>query len=129
MSTLFLIFNHQLTQLQEEDARASLGIRQITGLPPDLRDIWCQIPSHLHNISNYLEPLKNWLSSEASEGDCVLIQGDLGACFIMVRFASDKGLIPVCATTRREAAEETQADGSVKLTHQFKHQIFRKYGR
>ncbi|MEA3280185.1 MAG: CRISPR-associated protein Csx20, partial [Thermodesulfobacteriota bacterium] len=60
--------------------------------------------------------------------DYVLIQGDFGACYIMVRFAFEKGFVPVYSTTRREAVEKQQSDGAVKLVHQFKHQVFRKYG-
>jgi hypothetical protein len=55
-------------------------------------------------------------------------QGDFGATYLMVRFALEQGLIPIYATTRRKAREESQADGAVKLTHHFQHQTFRKYG-
>lgn len=129
MSTsLFLIFNHQATHRQEEDARASLGIERIVDLPPDLKDLWSQIPSDLHEIMGYLEPVKNWLKSYARENDYVLIQGDFGACYLMVNFAFVTGLIPIYSTTEREAAEEYRKDGTVNLVHQFRHRIFRKYG-
>ena len=61
-------------------------------------------------------------------GDYALIQGDFGACYIMVNFAFEQGLIPIYSTTVREAIEEPKDDGSVKLVHQFNHQIFRRYG-
>ncbi len=79
-------------------------------------------------INNYLEPVKSWLAENVAKSDYVLIQVDFGACYIMVHFAFEKGLIPVYSTTRREAVEEHGNDGSIKLVHQFKHQIFRKYG-
>lgn len=40
----------------------------------------------------------------------------------------EKGFVPVYSTTRREAVEEQQSDGAVRLVHNFKHQSFRKYG-
>lgn len=126
--SLFLIFNHQLTQIQKDDARSSLGIRQLVKLPPDLEELWCQIPPDLPEIADYLAPIKTWLSQRASKSDYVLIQGDFGATFIMVNFAFEKGLIPIYSTSRRNAVEEHKDDGSVKLVHQFNHQIFRKYG-
>lgn len=126
--SLFLIFNHEITPVQESDASGSLGIQQIRCLPPDLKALWHQIPPDLTEISNYLEPIKTWLADQAAESDYVLIQGDFGACYILVRFAFEKGFVPVYSTTRREAVEKQQSDGTVKLVHQFKHQVFRKYG-
>jgi len=126
--SLFLIFNHQLTGAQETDARSTLGVRRIVGLPPDLKKLWEQIPADLPELGGHLKPLKDWLGSETAEGDHVLIQGDFGACFIMVNAAFERGMVPVYATTTREAVEERDPDGSVTVTRRFRHQIFRKYG-
>ncbi|MBW1741727.1 MAG: hypothetical protein JRJ42_11475 [Deltaproteobacteria bacterium] len=127
-TSLFLIFNHQITEIQEKDARESLGVDRILDLPSDLKDLWSQIPSDLHKIMGYLEPVKKWLKSHATKNDYVLIQGDFGACYIIVNFAFEIGLIPIYSTTRRAAVEKHENDGSVKLIHQFNHQMFRKYG-
>lgn len=126
--SLFLIFNHEITPVQESDARGSLGVQQIINMPPDLKGLWRQIPPALTKIDHYLEPVKSWLVEQAAESDFVLIQGDFGACFMMVNFAFEIGLIPIYSTTEREAVEEQQSDGAVKLVHNFKHQSFRKYG-
>ena len=123
-----MIFNHRITSLQEQDARQSLGVDRITDLPPDLINLWRQIPPDLHGIDGYLEPIKAWLKGNSDKGDYVLIQGDFGACFMMVNFALEQGLIPVYSTTEREAVEEHGDNGTIKLTHQFKHHIFRRYG-
>ena len=125
--SLFLIFNHRLTQIQKDDARSSLGVGRIMHLPPDLEEIWCRIPPDVPEINDYLDPIKTWLSQQASKSDYVLIQGDFGATFIMVNFAFEKGLIPIYSTTQREAVEEQTPDGNVQLTHNFKHRIFREY--
>ena len=128
MPTLFLLFNHQFTAEQEADARVSLGVERIVSLPPDLQELWSQIPADLPELWGYLEPLRAWLADQAEGGDFVLIQGDFGACRLMVDFSLAQGLIPVYSTTEREAVEEHQADGSVKLVHHFRHRIFRRYG-
>jgi hypothetical protein len=93
-ASLFLIFNHDITPLQESDAYNSLGVQQIINMPPDLKELW----------------------------------GFFWSCFIRVNVAFETGLIPVYSTTEREAVEEQQSDGAVKLVHKFKHQSFRKYG-
>ena len=126
--SLYLLFNHELTSLQKEDALVSLGVERIRVPPPDLKSMWRRIPPDLPAIDSYLEPVREWLKGDAGKGDYVLIQGDFGACFIMVGFALDQGLIPIYSTTEREAVEEQGDDGTVRLTHQFKHRIFRRYG-
>jgi hypothetical protein len=128
MSTLFLIFNHQVTPDQEADAFRSMGIAKITPLPYELQERWRNIPPDLTSLVDYLEPLRVWLSDQTTAGDYVLIQGDFGACYLLVHFALNHGLIPVYSTTQREAEEEFLPGGTVRLIHHFEHQIFRKYG-
>ena len=126
--SLFLIFNHQLTPLQEEDVHASLGVHRIISPPSHLKDIWGTIPPDIPSLSSYLKPVQDWLSNQAKENDYVLIQGDFGACYIMANFAFEHGLIPIYSTTKREAKEEHNSDGSVHLVHRVEHVIFRRYG-
>jgi len=128
MSDLFLIFNHEITSLQEEDARENLGVTRIIDLPPDLKKLWSQVPPDLPEIFSYLEPVMEWLAGHAKQNDFVLIQGDFGACFIMVNFAFKRDLVPVYSTTRREAVEEYGEGGTIKMVHRFKHRKFRRYG-
>ncbi|MCK5507700.1 MAG: hypothetical protein KAI50_04165 [Desulfobacterales bacterium] len=64
---MFLIFNHEITPVQETDARNSLGVQQIINMTPDLKELWRQIPPDLPKISNYLEPVKNWLASQPGQ--------------------------------------------------------------
>ncbi len=125
---LFLLFNHRFTAPQEADARVTLGIEAIVPLPPNLQVIWSQVPADLPGLVAYLRPILDWLASQAPAGDYVFIQGDFGATYLLVRFALERSLIPIYATTRRRAREEPQADGSVKMTHHFQHQTFRRYG-
>jgi len=127
--SLYLIFNHKLTQVQREDAFSSLGVDRVVEMPPDLKRLWSEVPAHLRSIREYLYPVKQWLKWVARQGDYVLIQGDFGATYIMVNFAFQNGLIPVYSTTAREAVEEHIDEGSVKLEHVFRHCRFRKYER
>ena len=128
LHSMFLIFNHRITKIQEEDARRTLGVSRVVDMPAELKELWSNIPPELPELETYLGPVKAWLEDQAAESDYVLIQGDFGACFTMVNFSFDRGLIPVYSTTLREAVEEYVEDGTVRLVHQFKHQIFRRYG-
>lgn len=125
---LLLLFNHRFTPEQSAQARDELGVAEVIPLPPELQELWSQIPPDLPGITDYLAPLRDWLAQAARPGDYVLIQGDFGATYLMVRHALKNGLIPVYATTRREAHETVQSDGSVRLTHTFRFQQFRRYG-
>jgi hypothetical protein len=126
--SLFLIFNHNITPFQESDARSSLGVQQIINMPSDLKSLWEQIPSDMEKIDDYLFPIKDWLAQNSVINDYVLIQGDFGACYIMVKFAFKIGLVPIYSTTNREAVEQQSDDGTIKLVHHFRHQKFRQYG-
>lgn len=126
-TSLFLIFNHTFTDTQRKDALNSLGVSQVVDLPDELKKIWSDIPPDLIGIKDYLEPIQIWLKNNAAQGDFVLIQGDFGACCIMVNFSFENGLIPIYSTTERKMQEEILADGHIRLTHQFSHRIFRRY--
>jgi hypothetical protein len=128
-ASLFLIFNHHFTPAQEADARASLGVVRIVVMPDEIRRVWGNVPPDLPEIRGYLAPVREWLTENAITGDYVLIQGDFGATCLMMRFALEEGLVPIYSTTRREAIEEHQSDGSVRMTHRFRHVRFRGYGR
>jgi len=124
---LFLIFNHEITGVQEKDAVNSLGVGSIVALPDDLKALWSNVPPDLQEIRSYLQPVMDWLEKNADKDDYVLVQGDFGACYLMVQFCFEKGLVPVYSTTRREAVEKHLPDGSISLKHVFRHRIFRIY--
>ncbi|HBZ54146.1 MAG TPA: hypothetical protein DEO88_01970 [Syntrophobacteraceae bacterium] len=125
---LFLMFNHRITPAQQVDAFASLGINDIISMPERLQHRWSHIPPELKEIHSYLEPFEKWLRASAKAGDFVLIQGDFGACYLMVHFAMAQCLVPIYSSTRREAEEEHHPDGSVTILHYFRHGLFRRYG-
>ena len=127
--TLFLIFNHDLTDHQRRDAEKNLGAGPIVDLPEHLKTLWRQIPPDVENIDLTVVPVIEWLKVNSRPGDYVLIQGDFGAVYQLVNAAFDHGLIPVYSTTIRQAEERHGKDGSVELTHFFRHVRFREYKR
>ena len=124
---MLLLFSHELTVDQREDADVSLGINEFVHLPMGLQELWRNIPPMKPLLSDYLEPFRGWVKENSDLGDYMLIQGDFGAAYSMVNFAFSAGLIPVYATTERESAETQTPDGGVKLERIFKHRMFRRY--
>ncbi len=126
---LFLIFNHQLTPDQALDARIALGVGAIVEPPSDLQQLWSDIPPELEELSGYVAPIGNWLAEQATSGDYVLVQGDFGACCLVVTYALERGLVPIYSTTRRKMSEERLPDGTIRMVHHFQHVRFRRYGQ
>ncbi len=126
---LFLLFNHTLTPEQHADAQASLGVGTVVVPSKDIRGLWSNLPPEPEGLFDVLDPIRQWLAGNAQVGDVVLIQGDFGACWLMVQYAREQGLLPIYSTTRRLAEELPQPDGSVKLVHHFRHVRFREYGK
>ena len=126
---LFLLFNHTLTEAQAFDARNSLGVERFVALPIELRTLWAAIPEENEKIEDILAPIREWLYENARPADVVLVQGDFGAVFLMVRWCEDLGLVPVYSTTRREAEESKDADGAIRTSHVFRHIRFRRFGK
>lgn len=126
MKKLFLLFSHTLTQVQEEDAKVSLGVEVFEKLPEELQRLWSNIPPELTELEDYLEPLKTYMRNEAQKGDVVLIQGDFGGCYAMINFVKSLGLEAVHSTTTRDVIEKT-VNGKVEKFSRFEHVIFRKY--
>lgn len=127
MTDMYLLFSHQLTVLQKQEVAAILGVKNIIYLPRDLQQLWSNVPPHLPELGPYLHPLKQWLATKVQKGDYLLVQGDFGATYIMVRWAWQYGCFPVYATTERKVIEELQTDGRVEIRKVFAHCRFRLY--
>lgn len=125
--SLFLLFNHRLTKVQADDARASLGVSRIVEPPEAIQSLWSQVPPDIDDLFPYLSPIFAWLEAQAGSGDYVLIQGEFGATYLAVGKASELGLVPVYSTTSRQAVEEHLPDGRVEISHVFSHVRYRRY--
>ncbi len=127
MHRILLIFSHELTPEQIEDARTTFNINEFVPLPSDLQKLWQNIPPSEPSITSYMEHFRRFVKDNADKGDYALIQGDFGAVYLMVNFAFSLGLIPVYATTEREIVEKRMSDNTVRSERVFKHRIFRRY--
>ncbi len=127
LKNLYLIFSHRLTDEQKNQAKEQLRIKECIYLPVPLQGLWSNIPPDTRSIKDYLAPIAEWLIGDARPGDFVLIQGDFGATYIMVNLALSKGLVPVYATTKRDAEEMIGPNGEIQLIKKFSHVQYRQY--
>lgn len=123
MKTLFILINHTLTSEQEEDARKNLNVDKIINIADAM---WSDIDPSEKSIIKFVEVYKDKLKKQAKAGDVLLVQGDFGATYNMIRFAKNMGLIAVYATTNRIVSEQVE-NGKVVIKREFKHARFREY--
>ncbi len=125
MKTMFVLISHPMTDMQRKDAIRRYGVERFIFLDTSL---WSQIPADAKSVLPYLAELEKSLEREADSGDILFVQGDFGATCAMVQWAFAKGMVPVYATTKRDAAEKVEGD-RVVTTRVFKHVRFREYER
>ena len=123
---MMLLFSHNLTNLQIEDAKSSLQIEEILSLPANLQEIWSNINPEIDEREN-LEEIKKYLKLKMNKDDYVLIQGEWGYSYEMVNWSKNENFVPIYSASRRDYHEEVESDGSVKNIHIFKHIKYKKY--
>ena len=123
MKILFTLMNHTLTSEQEEDARKNLNVDKFINIADAM---WSDIDPSDKSVIKFVETYKNKLKKQAKAGDVLLVQGDFGATYNMIRFAKNMGLIAVYATTNRIVSEQVE-NGKVVIKREFKHARFREY--
>ena len=122
MKTFFTL-NHTLTSEQEEDARKNLNVDKFINITDAM---WSDIDPSEKSVIKFVEAYKDKLKKQAKAGDVLLVQGDFGATYNMIRFAKNMGLIAVYATTNRIVSEQVE-NGKVVIKREFKHARFREY--
>lgn len=123
MKILFMLMNHALTREQEEDARKNLNVDKFINIADAS---WSDIDPSEKSIIKFVEVYKDKLKKQAKAGDVLLVQGDFGATYNMIRFAKSMGLIVVYATTNRIVSEQVE-NGKVVIKREFKYARFREY--
>ena len=118
-----MLMNHALTQEQEEDARKNLDVGKFVNIADAM---WSDIDPSEKSVIKIVEIYKDRLRSQAKAGDVLLVQGDFGATYNMIRFAKSMGLIVVYATTNRIVSEQVE-NGKAVIKREFKHARFREY--
>lgn len=126
---VFLLFSHTLTAEQKEELSVRWDIEHFRPLPEDLQQIWSNVPPDVPGVESHVQPVLDWLNTEAKSGDVVLVQGDFGATYLTVTFCFRNQLVAIYAATRRVHQETVDNDGSIATHKVFQHALFREYGK
>lgn len=127
MKKMILLFSHQLTQTQMDDAINNLHIEKFVSLPEKLQNLWSNVSPNIPSIQTTIKPIFEFLQGYVKEGDYVLIQGDFGAVYLLVNYTKKFNAIPVYATTERDAFEYVNSKGEKVKKSKFKFVRFREY--
>lgn len=124
---MYLVFSHQLTETQIEDAKKTLGVETFIYMPTNLQQVWSKIDPEVTDIRPLVTKIITWLDNDCNKGDYVLVQGDYGAIYQIVNYCKNRDLKPIYSTTERKAKEVIKDNNTVTLTHEVSHVMFRAY--
>ena len=120
-----LVFSHEMTENQEKELNEVYNVEKIEKLPKDLQEIWSNVSIEKNYKENF-EKIKKYVEENFNKNDVILIQGNWGYTYGLVKWSIEKGLIPVYSYTERNV-EEIKDGENVKKISYFKHVRFVKY--
>jgi len=122
---VLLLFSHQLTENQAKELMEDFEVKKILNLPTELQEMWSNV-SIKENYMENLEKIKKYIENNFSKDDVILVQGNWGYTYNLVKWSIDNDLIPVYSYTERNV-EEIKDEENVKKISYFKHIKFIEY--
>ena len=120
-----LLFSHQLTENQEKELVENFKVKKIVSLSGELQEMWSNV-SIKENYKENLEKIKKYIEENFNENDVMLVQGNWGYTYNIVKWSIEKRLVPVYSYTERNV-EEIKDGENVKKISYFKHVKFIEY--
>ena len=120
-----LLFSHQLTENQAKELIEDFGVKKIVSLASELQEMWSNV-SIKENYMENLEKIKKYIENNFNKDDVMLIQGNWGYTYNLVKWSIENDLIPVYSYTERNV-EEIKYGENVKKISYFKHIKFIEY--
>lgn len=120
-----LLFSHQLTENQEKELVENFKVKKIVSLSSELQEMWSNV-SIKENYKKNLEKIKKYIEENFNENDVMLVQGNWGYTYNIVKWSIEKKLVPVYSYTERNV-EEIKDGENVKKISYFKHVKFIEY--
>ena len=120
-----LLFSHQLTDNQEKELIKDFEVKKIVSLTSELQEMWSNVSIKKNYMEN-LKKIKEYIKNNFNKNDVMLIQGNWGYTYNLVKWSIDNELIPVYSYTERNV-EEIKDGENVKKKSYFKHIKFIEY--
>ena len=120
-----LLFSHQLTEKQKKKLVENFKVKKIVSLSSELQEMWSNV-SIKENYKENLEKIKKYIEENFNENDVMLVQGNWGYTYNIVKWSIEKKLVPVYSYTERNV-EEIKDGENVKKISYFKHVKFIEY--
>ena len=120
-----LLFSHQLTENQEKELVENFKVKKIVSLSSELQEMWSNV-SIKENYKENMEKIKKYIEENFNENDVMLVQGNWGYTYNIVKWSIEKRLVPVYSYTERNV-EEIKDGENVKKISYFKHVKFIEY--
>ena len=120
-----LLFSHQLTENQEKELVENFKVKKIVSLSSELQEMWSNV-SIKKSYKENLEKIKKYIEENFNENDVMLVQGNWGYTYNIVKWSIEKKLVPVYSYTERNV-EEIKDGENVKKISYFKHVKFIEY--
>lgn len=122
MKQAFILFSHKLTSIQEKEIKENLFCEKINYLPKELQHYWSNVDKNVESEKLFI----NYLNEFASKGDYILVQGEWGLTYKMIRFCKKNEFIPIYSYSKRNVEEKIEGENIKKISF-FKHVKFMEY--
>ena len=120
-----LVFSHQLTENQEKELIEEYSVKKIEKLPDDLQNLWSNVTIDKGYKEN-LEKIKNYIIENFHKEDVLVIQGNWGYTYNLVKWAIKNEYLPLYSYTERNVEEIKDGEDIKKISY-FRHVKFLKY--
>ena len=122
---VLLLFSHELTENQKKELEEEFGVKKIEKLSAKLQNMWSNVSIN-EGYEENLKIIKKYISDNFSEEDIMVIQGNWGYTYNLVKWSIENNFIPVYSYTERNVEEIREGEDVKKISY-FKHVKFLKY--
>lgn len=125
MKKMYLLFSHQLTQEQINDAKENLKVEDFVYLPSELQEYWSNVDPD-NQSKDKLIKIWEYLDKLIRKDDYILIQGEWYYVYQSIEHFKNKANL-VYSSTERIVIEKTLNNDEVKKQSVFKHIKYKSF--
>ncbi|MBP6282022.1 MAG: hypothetical protein KA384_08245 [Leptotrichiaceae bacterium] len=124
MKKIALLLSHKLTNDQVDGVWNVLKCKKTIKMTENLQKRFGMV--EIGTREQLENELKNFLKNNLNAKDYVLIQGEYGITYSIVKFCKEHDFVPVYSVSKR-VSSEIEKDGVIEKVSYFKHEGFIEY--